>query len=132
MKRVTGPLCAGTVPSRTLIEYESRPSLSIRVRDDDNGIGGRVTTGLDERQHGVGRIGLEAVVALVPQVDEVSCRHASDDPLGPVGEVERRRRDVLQRDAVVPPSLVMPLAASWTTTLSSARSRAGQSVVDRL
>src|SRR6185312_12487822 len=36
---------------------------------------------LEEREHGVGRILLEAVGTLAPEVDKVRCGHVANDPL---------------------------------------------------
>ena len=76
-------------------------ALEMRVAQDDDGVLGEVVLGVEVGQHGVGRVVREAVLAFVPHVDEVLRRHVADLALGPIGEVERRRRERLQGDRPV-------------------------------
>ena len=61
---------------------------------------GRLAVGVEEGEHGVGRIRGEAVLALVPLFDELLRAQMPHDPLRAVGEVERRRRQTVQGQAV--------------------------------
>ena len=89
MNKVTGPACVGTVPSRRSTEYESCPSLRLGFLITITASVGASAPGSTKREHGVGWVGFEAVVAFAPQLDELCRRHVPDDPLRPIREEER-------------------------------------------
>jgi hypothetical protein len=64
--------------------------MQTRHLDHDDRVLGHVVARFHEREHGVRRILLEAVVSLAPQVDEVIGGQVTDDPLRTIREVQRR------------------------------------------
>ncbi len=61
----------------------------MRLLDRDDRVLGNLIAGLEEREHRVRRVFLEAIVSFAPELDEVGGGHVPDDPLRPIGEVER-------------------------------------------
>ncbi len=73
-----------------------RVALDLRVLEHDDGVLGRLVAGLHERDHGVRRVVGEAVLALVPLVDELLGGEVPYDALRAVGEVEGGGRQLVE------------------------------------
>jgi|tagenome__1003787_1003787.scaffolds.fasta_scaffold20971873_3 hypothetical protein len=67
-----------------------------RIPQHHHGVGWGVLVGTDVGHDGVGRVLEETVRTLGPLLDELLGRHMPDNPLGTVGEIQRRRRHILQ------------------------------------
>ena len=71
------------------MEYESCPSLRLGFLITITASVGDVGAVIDEREHGVGWVGFEAVVTFTPQLDEVWRGHVPDDALRPIRKEQR-------------------------------------------